>query len=357
VALAALAAGCGGKAPEPIRLGHLVVSGADQRGGEQARQGVQLAVEEWNKEAADRGGRQVLVLHVTARSEAEAVRLLSVNRVVALIVAPEHLLAEGAARAAGRYEAAVVVAGELASPPPGVFPVGAGPAQRGRALARFAAGELKAGRAAVLTDGRDPVAAAVASGFLKGWPHAEPPVSRQWVDGQGTDLAPQATEAAKAKAGVELIAGPPADVRAAAAALHAAGLRVPLLHGGQDGGAAALEGLPDGADVYLVTAYAPEGLTDAGKDFARRYEERFHAAPDLHAALAYDGARLLLAALRKAPDVTPSRLRAQLAKREPFEGVTGPWTWKDGEVRRPLFLLRLENNRAKLVKSLGADAD
>jgi branched-chain amino acid transport system substrate-binding protein len=123
-------------------------------------------------------------------------------------------------------------------------------------------------------------------------------------------------------------------------------------------GAAGLEGEPPAAaDVYLATAYAPEGLTDAGKEFARRYAERFHAAPDIHAALAYDGARLLLAALRKVPDVSPARLRAQLALREPFEGMTGPVTWKDGQPRRRLFLLRLANNRPKLLKAIGPEGE
>jgi branched-chain amino acid transport system substrate-binding protein len=299
----------------------------------------------------------VAVLHVDARSDAEAVRLLSVNRVVALIAGPDPALAEGAARAAGRYEAAVVVPGELAAPPAGVFTVGAGPAQRGLALARFAAGDLKAARAAVLTD-HDPLDVALASAFLKAWPHAEPPAAREWVYGKGADLAPQVAEAAKAKPGVVLVAGPVADFRKAGAALRPAGLRVPLLYGGPDVGAAGLEGEPPAAaDVYLATAYASEGLTDAGKDFARRYEERFHAAPDVHAALAYDGARLLLAALRKTPDVTPARLRAQLAQREPFESVTGPVTWKEGQPRRRLFLLRLENNRPKLLKALGPGED
>ncbi len=360
VALAALLAGCGGKAPEPIRVGHLApLSGPNRAAGEHARQAIQLAVEEWNGDDANGPGRKVAVLHVDAQdktAQAEAVRLLSVNRVVALLAGPDAGLAESAGRAAGRYEAAVVVPGELAAPPAGVFAVGAGPSSRGLSLARFAAGGLKAGRAAVLTDGRDPAAAALASAFLKGWPHADPPAAREWVYGKGVELATQAQEAAKATPGVVLVAGPAADFRKVATALQAAGLRGPLLYGGPDVGPTALEGEPPAAaDVYLATAYAPEGLTDAGKDFARRYEERFHAAPDLHAALAYDGARLLLAALRQVSAPSPARLRSQLAQREPFGGVTGPVTWKDGESRRRLFLMRLENGRPLLVKAVGPE--
>jgi branched-chain amino acid transport system substrate-binding protein len=363
LALVALAAGCGGKAPEPIRIGHLApLSGPGRDAGEHARQGIQLAVEEWNADAANGPGRKVAALHVDIHddeaAQAEAVRLLSVNRVAALIVGPDGALAETAARAAGPYEAAVVLPGELAAPPAGVFAVGASPSQRGRALARFARRDLPPGRAGVLTDGRAPVAAALASAFRKAGPQDDATASFEWTYGKDKELATQVQEAAQAKPGVVLVAGPADDLRKAGAALRAAGLRVPLLYGGPDVGPAALEGGPPAApDVYLATAYAPEGLTDAGKDFARRYGERFHAAPDLHAALAYDGTRLILAALRQVPDVTPARLRARLAQREPFESVTGPLTWKDGQPRRPLFLLRLENNRPKFVKALGPEGD
>ena len=136
LALAALAAGCGGKAPQPIRIGHLApLSGPDRAAGEHARQGTQLAVEEWNADEANGPGRKVAVLHVDAHedeaAQAEAVRLLSVNRVVALIAGPDGALAETAARAAGPYEAAVVLHGELAAPPAGVFAVGASPPSAG----------------------------------------------------------------------------------------------------------------------------------------------------------------------------------------------------------------------------------
>jgi branched-chain amino acid transport system substrate-binding protein len=362
VALAALATGCGGRAPEPIRIGHLApLTGPEQAAGEHARQGIQLAVEEWNNDAANGPGRKVAVLHVDARdaksAQAEAVRLLSINRVAALIVGP-GALAETAARAAGPYEAAVVLPGELAAPSPGVFPVGACLAMRGRALARYASHDLTRGRAGVLTDGRDPVAAALAAAFRQAGPSDGAPATLELGYGMDKDLAAQAQELAKGKPGVVLVAGPVGDLRKARAALEAAGLTVPLLYGGPDVGPAALAGeAPAAPEFSFVTAYAPEGLSDSGKEFARRYGERFHAAPDLHAALAYDAARLLLAALRQVPDATPARLRAQLAKREPFEGVTGPVTWKDGEPRRPLFLMRLVNDRPKLVKGLGPEGE
>jgi branched-chain amino acid transport system substrate-binding protein len=358
VALAALAAGCGGKAPEPIRIGHLApLSGPERAAGEHARQGIQLAVEEWNADAANGPGRKVAVLHVDVHddeaAQAEAVRLLSVNRVAALIVGPDGALAETAARAAGPYEAAVVLPGALASPNAGVFAVGASPSARGRALARFSRRDLSPVRAGVLTYDRDPVAVALASAFRKAGPQDEDTAPFEWRYGKDKELAAQVQETAKARPAMVLVAGPVADLRKAGAALQAAGLRVPLLYGGPDVGLAELEGAPPAApDVYLATAYAPEGLPDAGKEFARRYVERFHAPPDLHAALAYDGARLLLAALRQVPDVTPARLRARLAQREPFESVTGPLTWKDGQPLRPLFLLRLANNRPKLVQEL-----
>lgn len=296
-ALAALAAGCGGTAPEPIRIGYLApLSGPNRAAGESARQGIQLAVEEWNSDNANGPGRKVAVLHVDApddkKARAEAVRLLSVNRVVALIAGPGGALAETAARAADPYEAAVVLPGELSAPVDGVFAVGVSPALRGRALAHFVSQNLKPRRAGVLTDSRDPVAVALASAFRKAGPGDDATASLEWPYGKGKDFTAQLQETMKARPGALLVAGPVGDLHKAGAALQAAGLRAPLLHGGPDVGPAALESEPPAAaPVYLATAYALEGLTDAGKDFARRYGERFHTAPDLNAALAYDGDR------------------------------------------------------------------
>src|SRR5262245_4389120 len=82
-------AGCSNTpVPAPIYLGHVAtLSGTDKMAGEQASLGIRLALDELNKET---GKRPVQVRHTDTQGkleafEAEAVRLVALNRVVGLL--------------------------------------------------------------------------------------------------------------------------------------------------------------------------------------------------------------------------------------------------------------------------------
>jgi branched-chain amino acid transport system substrate-binding protein len=157
---------------------------------------------------------------------------------------------------------------------------------------------------------------------------------------------------------VILIAGPVRDFRALLAQVRRAGSQAPVLYGGGDVGAGPLRGEdPQGPGVYLATVYAAEGLTERGQAFARRYEERFHEAPDLYAAQAYDGARLLFETMHRLQTADGARVRAELGKGEPFESLTGPVRWKDRQARRPVFLVRVHPDKAALVRTFAPEGE
>src|SRR5947209_9095846 len=84
--------GCGNPpGTDPIFVGHLApLSGPDKLIGEHARRGILLAVEEVNQEDNRIQGRRVNVLHADTRGETdqaknEAVRLITINKVTALL--------------------------------------------------------------------------------------------------------------------------------------------------------------------------------------------------------------------------------------------------------------------------------
>jgi branched-chain amino acid transport system substrate-binding protein len=357
-------AGCLRKsAPEPISVGHLVpLSGADRDVGEHARQGVQLAVEDANEKLI--AGRRVAVLHVDSRADgavaqAEAVRLLTVNKVAALLTGPDAALAEGVLRAARPYDVPVVVPGELAdAPAAGGICLGATPAYRGRVLAGYAAQDLKATRAAVLTDSHNPVAARLATAFLKEWRRAPKAAVTEFTYESKSEEDGAAGRAAGGKPEVILIAAPVRDFRSLLDLVRKGGSQAPVLYGGPDVGAGPLRDADaEGPGLYLATVYAAEGLTERGQAFARRYQERFHEAPDLDAAQAYDGARLLVETMQKLQTADGALVRAELSKGETFESLTGPVKWKDRLARRPLFLVRLQKGKAGLVKKLDPEGE
>src|SRR5260370_37855702 len=91
LALLALS-GCKPRAEtEPILIGHVApFTGPHRLIGEQAKQAILLAVEEANQEENRGAERRVAVLHVNSHGDLdalqpEAVRLITVNRVAALL--------------------------------------------------------------------------------------------------------------------------------------------------------------------------------------------------------------------------------------------------------------------------------
>src|SRR5262249_30207773 len=136
--------------------------------------------------------RQVAVRHADSAGDAraEAVRLLAVNKVVALLAGPGSAATSAAGRAAGS-EAAVLVAGDPTEPArEGVYALGVPAAERGRALARLAP-SWRWRRALVVLDAREPVAVALASAFRAAWP-----------TGTGYAVAERSREDAKDGAGM-----------------------------------------------------------------------------------------------------------------------------------------------------------
>jgi branched-chain amino acid transport system substrate-binding protein len=354
--------GCAAKAgPEPVWVGQVLpLEGPNRLIGQHARQGAELAV-------ADSGGNEHLivgracaVLHVDGRDDpatvqAETVRLLTVNKAVALMADFDAVLTERLLRASRPYGVPVVVPGELPGPADAsaILSLGVPPAVRGRLLARYAASDLRLRRAAVLTDSRRPVAAALAATFLNNWPRDNGGTIEEWTFTTVAERDERIARLIQAAPTVILLACSVSDFRTLRPKLAEALPKAPLLYGGPDAGVAPLQAeLEAQPDVYLATAFSAEHLSDAGRDFARRYEERFHKGPDLYAAQSYDTARLLFDTMRQAGDPSKDALAKKLSQVEQFESVTGPIHWKERQPRRRVFLMALKSNRPKVVQTI-----
>jgi branched-chain amino acid transport system substrate-binding protein len=382
-------AGCtSSTAKAPINLAHLVpLTGPDRDRGRQAQQGVLLAVEDIN--ADDKGvlGRPLQVRNIDTRGDAdtaqgETVRLLSLERTVAVITGPDAANSEVLVRTAHPYTTMTIVPSELTEAPTtdDVLCLGVNPRKRGQALAQFAAKELKAKRAVVLTerrsagakttdkpdsdaasreaartDKRNPVAASVAAGFLDEWPRTVPPSAEEWPVaelGADKDLPKRLAEA---NADVVFVCSSVPDFVKLRSQCEAATLTAPLLYGGEDVGVRPLQTNSAGPDVYLATLFTAESLADKGKAFAKKYEERFHEPPDLAAFQAYDAVRLVAETMQRDNVVAVPELRASLQRLDKFDSLLGTVTWKDHQAKRPLYLVQLHDKDSPIVKPIKAD--
>jgi branched-chain amino acid transport system substrate-binding protein len=367
LAAALTATGCSGTAaPPPVFVGH-VVSHLDRDGGESAARGIRLAVMEANKDPDKGAGRTVKVIHTDTLGkleafEAEGVRLVAVNRAVALLGGTTVEEVE-------RLELArvPVVAPCGALPPSGgdlVFCTGLAPTRRGTVLARFAADELKAVSAAVVVDERRDEYVRLAEAFARAFPAAlakkQPKAPSATVPlvrfGAEADFMEVAQRLRKDRPALLLFAGAPADLRRLREELGDA--VPPLLFGGDEGSLRALREQGEAVTrLYLVTAFAADADVPRTQEFVKQFKATFETEPDVHAALAYDDARLLFEAMRRAQDnLTGAHLAEELVKVKDFPGVTGLLSFGDDrQLRRAAFVVRLQNGRATAVKRYGPE--
>jgi branched-chain amino acid transport system substrate-binding protein len=355
-----LAAGCFHKgASQPVMIGHVApLSGPDKAIGEHAVHGIQLAVEEANTDGGLIDGRRVAVEHADSHGDrsavaAMAVRLIRLNRVAAVLLGTDADQVADLGSVGREYEIPLLVPEGLPDRPAGdwVFYTGVSPAERGKALARFAAGiPLKAARVFVLIavgPDRGPVGAAVAAAFIT-----------EFRKKGGTILG-QATykDAAGLKEAVKQLGTAPADaVFLAGAATDLAQLRdakldarLPVILGAEEASVEGDPAGPPGPTVYAATAFAVDAGTRQSKQFTRKYQDRFGDAPDVHAVVAHDEARLLFEAIRQAKSIEGAKVREALAGLTDFEGLTGPVSFKDHWASRTVFIIRLKKGRMETV--------
>jgi len=175
VALALTAAGCTSRPdPTPIWLGHVAnLSGPERQAGEAASRGIRLAVEDINKDVEQGLGRPIKVIHSDARGkleafEAEAVRLVSINRASFLLGGATLEEADRLDRAGVPVLAPIGVSGRTKSE--SIYFTGLAASQQGRVLAQFAALELGATSIAVVGDERRDDFVETAEAFAREFP-------------------------------------------------------------------------------------------------------------------------------------------------------------------------------------------
>jgi|GEM_PF-2140821 len=350
-----LTTGCHrGPNPEPVFLGHIApFSGPDKEIGEHAKQAIALAVEEINQEPNRILGRTINVLHPSYppeeidKLEFVAVRLITVNRVHALLGGTHLNQVELLERATQAYEVPLVAfAGlPLESPGPNVFSVNVGLAFEGQTLARFARQELKVEHVAILVDGRERAATTLADAFAREFSKTNTSHVNPWSYKNPSDLSELVERFKKAQPGAILHAGSVIDLGRLRAKLLAAGIKVHVLFGGDEEHLALDQEAGNG--VYVTMPYVAGAAFEENHKFVKSYQERYHLPPDAQAALAFDGMRVLFEAMRRGKSFKSADIRAALADMAstPFDkSLTGSWTFDNNHAaRRPLFVGKLEN--------------
>jgi branched-chain amino acid transport system substrate-binding protein len=347
--------GSSGGGTGPILVGYYGdLSGRTSSFGQSTKNGVEMAADEINK-AGGIDGRQIQIITEDDQGEPNkaatvVTKLINQDKVVALLgeVASSNTLA-----AAPKAQEGKVPMISPSSTNPAVTEVGdyifrvcfIDPFQ-GEVMAKFAAQNLKAKRAAILYDFNSDYSRGLYQFFKRSFTGLGGQVVTEQSYTQGDrDFSGQLTQIRGANPDVIYVPGYYGEVGVIANQTKQLGIKAPLLGGdGWDApqlwelGGAALDG------DYISNHYSVDDPTPAIQKFVADYRERFKILPDALAALGYDSMKVLADAIRRAGGTDNVKLRDAIAQTKNFPGVTGAITIDAGRnAVKPAVVLKLKD--------------
>lgn len=350
---------------EPIRIGvFLDLSGQTSSFGQSTLNGVKLAADEVNLKGGVLG-RSIEVIIEDDQGEPNkaakaATTLIEVKKVHALLgeVASSNTLA-----AAPIAQDARVPLLSPASTHPKVTTVGdyifracfVDPLQ-GKALAEFAKRDLRARRAATLTDSYSDYSKSLTRAFEKRFAElgGKVVVKKEYAQ-RDRDFMAQLVLIKSRRPDVILASGYYQEVGTIIRQARQIAIRTPFLGGdGWDApqlwdlGGRSLNG------SYISNHYSSDIPTTANKTFAAAYKRRYGAEPDAIAALGYDAMKMLAEAISRAGTTDGPALRNALARTKNFNGVTGSITLNENrDAIKPVYIFRLRDGKFLYRASVG----
>ena len=215
----------------------------------------------------------------------------------------------------------------------------------GEAIAKYAADRLKAKRVAIILDEKNDYAVVLAGFFADSFKKLGGEiVSQQKYEANATDLSTQMDAIKTAAPEVVFAPGFYTTAPLVAREMKRAGIKATLI--GSDGwdspnlmtgGSEPFEG------VYFANHFWAGSDDPNAKKFVADYHAKYGVDPDAGAATAYDAARMLFDAFKRAKSTDSSALRDALAQTKDFPGVTGKITLDaNRNAQVPVYMLRIE---------------
>jgi branched-chain amino acid transport system substrate-binding protein len=364
--------GAGGSVPDnrPIVVGHFAsMTGSEATFGQSTDRGIRLAMAERNA-AIDAGtlkGRKIeLKTEDDAGKPQEAgtavTKLITQDKVVAILGEVASGLSMAGGQVAQQYGVPMI---SPSSTNPAVTQLGNMIFRvcfldefQGKVVARFALEELKAKRVAILFDQGQPYSKGLADFFESALKAGGGTVaSRQSYDSNNPDVGAQLATINQSNPDAVFLPGYYTQAANIIAQARKIGIKAPFL-GGDGWDSDKLEEI--GGDAvqgnYFSNHYSPEETTPAVTQFVAAYKAKHGAAPDALAALGYDAANLLFAAIDKSPSLSGKDLAATIAATKGFPGVTGEITINaDRDASKSAVIVKIDHGKRPAIKRYPAD--
>lgn len=350
----------GGEAGEIVVGEYGSLTGGQATFGQSTHNGIMLAVDEINS-AGGVNSRKFRVITEDDQSKAEeaataVTKLISQNNVIAVLgeVASSSSLAAAPICQSNKVpmitpsstNERVTQVGDY------IFRMCFIDPYQGEAMANYLSKQEGMKNAAILVDVKSDYSTGLAANFKRTFTANGGKIVVEQSYAQGdSDFRSQLTAIKSANPEVIFVPGYYNDIGQIAIQARDLGMQMPLAGG--DGwespklieiGGKALEG------CFYSNHYHVDDPAPAVRTFVQKYQERFGAKPDSLAALAYDAARVLADAIKRAGTTDSVKLRDAIAATKDFDGVTGRITL--GPDRNPigkkLVVLEIRNGQLML---------
>lgn len=351
----------GGQTGDTIRIGvYGDTTGATSSFGQSTKNGIQLAFEEINAAGGVNGKKLEMVFEddqgTPEKAKTVISKLISQDKVAAVLgeVASSNSLA-----AAPVAQEAKIPMITPSSTNPKVTEVGdyisrvcfIDPFQ-GSVMAKFAANTLKAKTAAILGDNSSDYSKGLTKFFEEEFNKLGGKViTKQTYAQKDQDFKAQLTQMRDQKPDIIYVPGYYGEVGIIAKQARELGMTQPLLGGdGWDSpelwklGGAALK------DAYISNHYSADNPAPEIQNFVKAYQAKFNVAPDSLAALAYDSAKVLADAIKRAGGTESAKLKDAINATKDFPGVTGKITLDASRnAVKPAVVLALDPGAGKFT--------
>ena len=343
-----------------IKIGaFLSLTGATAAYGISASNAINLAADEVNRNGGI-DGKQIQIDIEDDHSNTQEVpdivnHLVKEHKVHALIAEPVSTRAMVAAPIAQQNQIVMIssasVKPELTMQGDYIFRACFISSTEGDAIAKFAVDHLKAKSAAILLDDKNDYAVVLAGFFAESFmKHGRGRFTEQKYEANATDLSAQMDAIKAAAPDVVFAPGFYTTAPLVAREMKKAGVKATLIGSDGwdspnllDGGSEPFEG------VYFANHFWSGSDDPLVKKFVSDYRAKYGVDPDAGAATAYDAARMLFDAFKRAKSTESAAVRNALAQTKDFPGVTGKITLDSNRnAQVPVYMLRIEGGKFKL---------
>ncbi len=355
---------CQNKGSDKIVIGNFgSMTGAEATFGISTKQGIELAVEEYNK-AGGLLGKQIELKAYDNQGKPEEARLsveklINVDNVVAVIGEVASTRSLAAAPVAQQYKVPMISPSStnplVTQKGDYIFRVCFIDPFQGEVMAKFAFNSLKLKKAAILRDSKSDYSMGLANYFIKTFESLGGTVvaDEKFVSGD-VDFKAQLTSLKNKSPDFIFIPGYYTEVGLIARQAREAGIKVPMLGGdGWDSdklleiGGKAVEG------SYFSNHYTVEDPRPEVQNFIKNYHTKFGINPDALAASGYDAARVLFEAITRAGSIEGAKVRDALAATKDFNGATGIITINEQrDATKSAVVLQVVGKVFKFVESV-----